>query len=323
MGAARGLAVGVLKRRARNGAATRLPLSPPLALVLALAGIVLTSACRDEGPSGIGRHAAQGTVEDVDRENAQVLIEHGDIPGLMPAMTMNFAVPDADVLARLARGQVIEFELDFTGRSYEVVDFEVVGEGKPEAGWRRLGEALVRSRAAPDFALVDQAGRAKSSADVAGRVLLVDFIYTACPGPCPIQTARQVALQRRIPPALRGERVFFLSFSLDPARDDPPTLARYAAERGADLASWAFLTGSAEALADLARAYGVGSLRKEDGTIDHTLVTFLVHDGRILESYYPRPGEEDRLLADVLALAGTGAEAGAAPAAGTARVEVD
>ena len=41
------------------------------------------------------------------------------------------------------------------------------------------------------------------------------------------------------------------------------------------------------------RAYGVGSLRKDDGTIDHTLVTFLVHRGRVLERYLPQPGAEE------------------------------
>ena len=63
------------------------------------------------------------------------------------------------------------------------------------------------------------------------------------------------------------------------------------------------MTGPSETLAALTRAYGVGSLRRQDGTIDHTLITFLVHDGRMLERYLPKPGEEDRLLADVEALA--------------------
>lgn len=270
------------------------------ACVLAL--VVVASACDRDANPAIGRHAAHGIVEDVDRENAQVLIEHDDVPGLMPAMTMNFLVRDAAVLARLARGQVIDFELEFTGRSYEVVDFEVVGEGAFDAGWRRLGDGLVRSSPVPDFELVDQSGARVHFAELGDRVLLIDFIYTECPGPCPVQTARQVALQRRIPEALRP-RIRFLSLSLDPEHDGPAELERYATARGADLSSWSFLTGPPETLASLARAYGVGSLRKENGTIDHTLVTFLVHEGRLLERYLPKPGEEDRLLADLVALA--------------------
>lgn len=280
--------------------------------LIALAGLAV--AC-DRGDSRIGRHAAHGVVEDVDRENAQVLIEHDDIDGLMPAMTMNFAVPDAAVLARLERGQEIEFEVDFTGRSYDVVGIEVVGEGAFDAGWRRLGEGLVRSRPAPDFTLVDQAGRTVVFSELADLVLLVDFIYTRCPGPCPVQTARQVAVQRRIPTALRA-RVRFLSLTLDPEHDDAAALERYALERGADLANWSFLSGPSETLAAVVRGYGVGSLRKSDGTIDHTLVTFLVHEGRVLERYLPQPGADDRLVADVVALAGAEAETGAATETG-------
>ncbi|MFO0689677.1 MAG: SCO family protein [Myxococcota bacterium] len=287
-------------------------LSPLLLLVLA-------GGCDRDANPAIGRHAAHGTVEDVDRANAQVLIEHDDVPGLMPAMTMNFLVPDPAVLARLVRGQVIDFELEFTGRSYEVVDFEVVGEGAFEAGWRRLGDGLVRSSPVPDFELVDQSGAKVHFAELGHRVVLLDFIYTACPGPCPVQTSRQVALQRRIPEALRS-KIRFLSLTLDPDHDGPAELERYAKARGADLANWSFLTGPPETLASLARAYGVGSLRKADGSIDHTLVTFLVHDGRMLERYLPKPGEEDRLLADVVALAGgvgASGEAAGRDAAGT------
>lgn len=284
---------------------------------LLLIAPLLALGCERDANPAIGRHAAHGTVEDVDRANAQVLIEHDDVPGLMPAMTMNFLVPDPAVLAKLERGQIVDFELEFTGRSYEVVDVEVVGEGAYEAGWRRLGDGLVRSSPVPDFELVDQSGATVRFAELGDRVVLLDFIYTQCPGPCPVQTSRQVALQRRIPEALRA-KIRFLSLTLDPEHDGPAELERYAKARGADLSSWSFLTGPPETLASLARAYGVGSLRKEDGSIDHTLVTFLVHDGRLLERYLPRPGEEDRLLADVVALAGgVGAKGDAAKSEAT------
>jgi protein SCO1/2 len=256
----------------------------------------------DRADGGPGLYDARGVVEDVDREGAQVLIEHEDVPGLMPAMTMSFIVPDAAVLEALERGQVIEFALRFTGRSYEVESFEVVGEASPEDGWRRLGDALVRTRPAPAFDLIDQSGAQVRSEDLADRVWVVDFIYTECPGPCPIQTARHVALQRRVPEALR-DRVRFLSFSLDPEVDRPEKLRAYAEARGADLSSWSFLTGDRDVMAELVRAWGVGSVRKEDGTVDHTLITFLVKDGRVYERYPMRPGVEEKLLEDLVALA--------------------
>ncbi|MCA9502356.1 MAG: SCO family protein [Myxococcales bacterium] len=285
-----------LLRRDRSHGPTRLAVL--LACVPGL--LVFSTGCgREHGGPGV--YAAHGVVEDVDLETAQVLIDHEAVDGLMEAMTMSFVVPDAEVLAALAPGQVIDFEIGFTGRSYEVRGFEVVGEASPEEGWRRLGDGLVRTSEAPPFDLIDQAGRSVSLASLGDRVLLVDFIYTSCPGPCPVQTANQVALQRRLPERLR-EDVHFVSITLDPEVDEPPALRRYAEARGADLATWSFLTGPPDVVAELVRRWGVGSIRREGGEIDHTLLTFLVHEGRVMERFTPQ-SEADEIFEAVVALA--------------------
>jgi len=258
------------------------------------------AACNEEGGPGV--YATRGTVEDVDHAGAQALVDHEDVPGLMRAMTMNFAVPDEEVLARLAPGQVIEFDLRFTGRSYEIESFEVVGEASFEEGWRRLGEVLVRTSPVPTFDLVDQAGRRMTDADLADRVWLVDFIYTECPGPCPIQTSSLVALQRALPERVR-DRIHFVSISLDPEVDRPPVLEHYALDRGVDLARWSFLTGERAQVESLVRAWGVGSLRQADGTIDHTLILFAVKDGRVMDRYTLEDARGSRLAADLVTLA--------------------
>ncbi|MFK7898650.1 MAG: SCO family protein [Myxococcota bacterium] len=270
--------------------------------LLAALALNLALGCGRGEDGGPGVYAAKGIVEDVDREGSQVLIDHEEIDGLMPAMTMNFAVPDSGVLKRMSPGQVIAFELRFTGRSYEVEDFEIVGEAPAEAGWRKLGEGLVRSSPAPPFELVDQEGRTLSLASLGDLVLLVDFIYTACPGPCPVQTSNQVAVQKRIPAALR-EHIRFVSITLDPANDGPEELKAYAEARGADLSGWSFLSGPEQLVADLVLSWGVGSVRTADGAIDHTLITFLVENGRVMQRYTARGGGDEALLADVISLA--------------------
>jgi cytochrome oxidase Cu insertion factor (SCO1/SenC/PrrC family) len=217
-------------------------------------------------------------------------------------MTMNFAVSDRSLLEKLAPGQVIDFKIHFTGRSYEVVDATVVGDAEEEAGWFRLGDGLVRTNPAPPFDLIDQAGNEVSLASFGDRVLMVDFIYTSCPGPCPVQTSIQVELQRQIPKALRSQ-VQFVSISLDPEVDRPEILERYALARGVDLSNWSFLTGPPEDVAEVVRLWGVGSIRTEEGTIDHTLVRFLVQDGRVIERYWTSEGGGEAVLADVTALA--------------------
>jgi protein SCO1/2 len=269
-------------------------------LCLVLAAWIPVAGCREE-EGGPGRYSARGIVEDVDIEGGQVLIDHEEVVDLMPAMTMNFAVRDAALLEKLSPGQVIDFEIHFTGRSYDVVDARVIGEAPAEEGWLRLRDGLARTSVAPDFELIDQAGKTVSLASLGNRVLLVDFIYTSCPGPCPVQTSNQVALQKQIPEALRSG-VHFVSISLDPAFDQPEVLERYALERGADLSGWSFLTGPPEQVADVVRRWGIGSLRKEDGTIDHTLITFLVHDGRIMERYTPRDAGDEKILSGLVDL---------------------
>jgi protein SCO1/2 len=117
-----------------------------------------------------------------------------------------------------------------------------------------------------------------SLSDLRGRAVLVDFVYTTCTGPCPILTSRQVEIQRALPADVR-ERVHFVSITLDPAHDTPEVLASYARARGADLSGWSFLTGPEPDVAEVVRRFGVGSLRAPDGTIEHTVATFLV-DGQ-------------------------------------------
>ena len=226
-----------------------------LAVVATIGIMAAFPGCRSE-EGGPGRFSARGVVEDVDREGGQVLIDHEDVEGLMPAMTMNFVVPDAALLETLAPGQEIEFEIHFTGRSYDVVAAKVVGEAPVEEGWRRLREGLARSSPAPPFELTDQSGRRVSLESLRDRVLLVDFIYTSCLGPCPVQTSNQVALQRSLPESIR-DAVHFVSISLDPKVDQPEVLERYALARGADLTNWSFLTGPEDEVAEVVRAWGV------------------------------------------------------------------
>ena len=246
---------------------------------------------------------AHGVVEEVQRETGQVVITHEDIPGLMPGMTMNFDVPDPALLARLAPGQTIDFELEFTGRAYRVIAAKARESGAPTAGVPALAGGPADREPAPAFRLIDQDGNALALADLRGKIVLLDFIYTRCPGPCPILTGVHVDLQRALDPATR-ERVRFVSISLDPVRDTPAALREYAAKRGADLAGWSFLTGPADDVAKVLAAYGVGSQREPEGTIAHLVITFLIDaEGRIARRYVGLEHDVGELKSDLEALA--------------------
>lgn len=249
------------------------------------------------------RWEAHGIVYDVQVELGQVLVEHDDIPGLMSAMTMSFDVPDPAVLARLSSGQVIDFVIDTSGRGYQLASFEVVGEATEEDGWVRFGDALVLAAPAPEFALTDQEGQPFGLGDLAGRGALVDFVFTSCPGPCPILTSNHVAVQRALTGAAR-EKTHFVSISLDPANDSPEAMRSYALARGADLDQWSFLTGDVAEVAAIISAFGVGSVRAEDGTIEHMLITFLIDGkGRIVKRYFGTEQDPKKIAADLEKLA--------------------
>ncbi len=260
---------------------------------------LLVFAC---GPQD--RYQARGTVYDVKPDQGSVLIDHEAIPGFMDAMTMTFDVRDPELLARLSPGQVIEFEIDASGRGYAVVSAEVVGEASEEDGWVRFGDALVLTSQAPSFELVDQEGEPFSSRRLMGKAALVDFIFTQCPGPCPLQTAAQVSVQRAIDPSL-VERVRFVSISLDPRNDTPAALREYALARGADLSAWSFLTGDEEEVAAVVKGFGVGTTRAPDGTIDHMLIRFLLDgEGRVVKRYFGSEIAPEVLAGDVARLLG-------------------
>jgi len=97
-----------------------------------------------------------------------------------------------------------------------------------------------------DTVLLDQDGREhRFYTDlVRGKIVIMDFIYTRCVGPCPILSSTFARLQARLGDRL-GKDVFLLSFSVDPGYDTPTRLKEYAGRFHAK-PGWLFLTGSRE-----------------------------------------------------------------------------
>lgn len=91
----------------------------------------------------------------------------------------------------------------------------------------------------PSFQLVNQNGQAFGSAQIAGKIWIADFIYTTCPGPCPMISSRMSELQK----PLEKTDVHLVSFSVDPEKDTPEVLRGYAEKLQAEPERWDFLTG--------------------------------------------------------------------------------
>ncbi len=94
------------------------------------------------------------------------------------------------------------------------------------------------------FSLTDQANRAVTADTLRGRVWAAAFFFTRCPTICPRITRRMRDLQQQA--ATAHVALELVSFSVDPENDTPEVLRAYAAQYGADLTTWRFLTGELE-----------------------------------------------------------------------------
>ncbi|HSX83398.1 MAG TPA: SCO family protein [Candidatus Saccharimonadia bacterium] len=155
---------------------------------------------------------------------------------------------------------------------------------------------------APALALVDQAGRPLTLHALRGKVVLLTFIYSTCADVCPLMTAAMIAMQHRLTAAER-ERIFFLSVTLDPEVDTPEVLGAYAHRHGADLTSWAFLTGSLQAMQEVWQSFGLSIQRRAAGVVDHPSWTLLLdREGLVRYRYLGSLLEGEVVLADMRSL---------------------
>ena len=97
---------------------------------------------------------------------------------------------------------------------------------------------------------------------VAGKVVLVSFIFTTCNGSCPATTARMhtVAGELKREGLLKDDRVWLLSVTLDPKRDDAAALRRYRRLYDIEGAHWDFLTGPVATVEKAYTAWGMWAL---------------------------------------------------------------
>ena len=141
------------------------------------------------------------------------------------------------------------------------------------------------SECLPDITLLDQHGQKVSLASLKGKPVLFDFIYTTCPGPCLMLTARMKQIANHLGSAL-GPEVRLVSITVDPEHDQPPQLLAYANDQGTNQNGWLFLTGTPKQIDDVMAHFDLIRKHEADGTVDHVLEFFLVGaDGHALLQY--------------------------------------
>ena len=151
------------------------------------------------------------------------------------------------------------------------------------------------------FALTDQNGRTVKDTDFAGKYRLVYFGYTTCPDICPTDMQRIAAVLRDLDksdPALAA-RLAPIFITIDPERDGVKELKQFADAFDPRIVA---LTGTTQAIAAVAKAYGVpfakGAVNAEGGYLmDHGTLTYLMGpDGKPI-AYF----SHDMTVAQVIA----------------------
>lgn len=155
---------------------------------------------------------------------------------------------------------------------------------------------------APEFTLTQQDGKRLALKELRGKVLAITFIFASCADTCPLLTAKMAGIQNQLGSAF-GPQVNFVSITVDPERDTPEALKRYAEAHHANSAGWAFLTGTPAEIREVAKRYGIYYKKTARGDVDHTFLTSIVDQSGILRVQYMGVRfNPDEMLRDIQSL---------------------
>jgi protein SCO1 len=161
------------------------------------------------------------------------------------------------------------------------------------------GTALPAARPVAPFVLTDHRGKAFSNARLTGTGTLMFFGFTHCPDVCPTTLALLAQLARD--PALQKLQLLFVT--VDPRRDDVPTMQRYVDAFGGQITG---LTGTDAALEPLLTSLGVARAIQpragDDYAVDHSAALFYVNSRGAFSAVFTPPLELTALRHDLVVL---------------------
>ena len=245
-----------------------------------------------DSEKGAEHYDTRGVVRGFSPDRSAIEIQHENIPGFMPSMTMPFVARDRKEIADLKTGDAISFRITVTQKDFWIdnvkkIRREEVNVAEPKQTLSLSTEDDARLKEGdemPAFSLTNQSGERISLDTFRGQPFVLTFVFTRCSVPnfCPRMSNNFEELQTAIKAgsgALATTRL--LSITLDPDYDTPKILSDYAAFHHSDSKIWSFATGDKKEIDSLTRAFSVYR-QTEGGTISHGLATALMNrDGTI------------------------------------------
>lgn len=253
------------------------------------------------------RYEVRGQILGVDQERREVLVNHEDIQGFMPAMTMPYKVNDPALLegkkpgdlftATLVVEEVNAYLSTLTTTGHAPIETPASGPVLTDADLVKEGDIV------PDHPLIDESGAARPMGSLRGHRVALTFVYTRCPLPdfCPLMDRQFSAVQKTIQTAPDLTDVRLVSVTLDPDFDTPAVLKKHAATVGADPRLWHFVTGPPDEVLAFAKRFGVVTEPGEAGTpVVHNLRTAVIDaEGRLVTVHSGNMWTPAELVADL------------------------
>lgn len=153
------------------------------------------------------------------------------------------------------------------------------------------------------FTLTGEDGRIVRDSDFNGKYRLIYFGYTFCPDVCPVDVQKLMqglkAFEKQ--DAARAAKVQPLFVTVDPERDTPAALISFTNAFHPRLIG---LTGSPDAIAEVAKAYGV-YYQKSPGTtpgtylVDHSRATALYGPDGAPIAFIPESGSPEEIAREL------------------------
>ena len=100
----------------------------------------------------------------------------------------------------------------------------------------------------PNFEMTSHLGTTFNQDSLKNKISIIDFIFTSCPGPCPIMSDNMRTLYKQY---ARHSNLQFVSISVDPEYDSEEVLLEYANALGVTDDRWKFLRSDMQSIKKL------------------------------------------------------------------------
>jgi protein SCO1 len=152
--------------------------------------------------------------------------------------------------------------------------------------------------------LQDHRLQALRAPDLAGRPVLMHFVFAGCTSICPLQLQELRALHQALPPAVRAQ-VRFLSVTVDPLSDSPAALAAFARRQDADRPGWHFVSGEpaqVHRLLDRLQVFDPRAAQPPKPDDHRNSIYLYAPDGQLLQRFRGAPVDRSRLADELTRL---------------------